>query len=51
MLSIFLCDDDPFILRLAAETLSQLLSGQELEARMGGMAQTAAELYLSLIHI
>lgn len=45
MLSIFLCDDDPFILRLAAETLSQLLTGQELEARMGGMAQTAAELY------
>lgn len=45
MLRIILCDDDPFILKLGAEKINQLIASQGLDARVVSLASGSRELF------
>lgn len=44
MLKIILCDDDRFILQLAAEKINHMITSQELDARVVSLASGSGEL-------
>ncbi|MCM1064022.1 MAG: LytTR family DNA-binding domain-containing protein [Eubacterium sp.] len=45
MLKIILCDDDPFILRLGAEKISDLIASQGFDAKVVSLASGSQELF------
>lgn len=45
MLNIVLCDDDPFILRLGAEQIRQVIDQERLDAALAAMVQDSTELF------
>ena len=45
MLRILLCDDDPFILKLGAEKINQLITSLGLDARVVSLASGGKELF------